>query len=91
MTGESDILGTFFQSHFLDHAHDTFNGTRFLFGSFMPFQFQDEAGLQFSGFIQILPQGGELFAIIQLYGGTYFSVAFCMVTPLKVSSWFTTS
>ena len=71
MFGEGDVFGTAFQPHIPNHLNDALYGTCLLFGSFMGFQFEDKAGFQAFGLVQILLQGRELFAVVQLYGGAY--------------------
>ena len=71
MLGEGDIFRTVLQPFVLYHFYDALYGSCFLFGGLVGFQFEDKAGFQAFCLVQILLQGRELFAVVQLYGGAY--------------------
>ena len=59
-------------SHILNHFHNLLYGERFPFGSLVRFEFQDKAGFQSFGFIEVLLKSREVLAVVEGDRGTFF-------------------
>lgn len=73
VAGEGDVFHAVFQGHVLYHFHDLLYGARLLFGSFVGFELEDEAGVELLAFVEVLLKGGELLAVVEDNGGALFS------------------